>query len=922
MPSHPLITIARPLATAIVALGLGLQAPLAADSARSNQYLEDALDRLQQSDPLAALIQLRNALKEDPDNIRAQRLLGELYLNQGRYVDAEKALRRAHDAEPSAQGALQLARALLGVGQAEEALDLLRNAGEVKDEALSTDLALAEAQALLGLRRADEARALVAPIVAANPLNAQAGLLDAQISLQEGDDDSAKGRIARTLEVDDSSLQAWLLKAQISTSEGRYGDALAELQKADELAPGTPQIKVMRAEALIRQAKFDEAEQELQAVFAIAPDDVAANFLLATIQSGRGQLREADATLRKIADRAREVNEVVLLSGVVKLGIGQAAQAEALLEQYLANVPNNLPVRRMLAGLQLQEDSPRAAADTLAPVVGPESTDLISLQLMSTAEIRMGEVEAARATLNRIAQLGQQPSAQQAGTLLAVLDENNPAIQDADARLEIARILDMVRNGQGEAALAAGEKLAADYPKIPAAINVFGMTQLVNGASGLNAARDLFEQAIALDPSYLDAHRNLDRLDVRDARWSVLEERLRKRIEQDLDAEGSTITLARLLLSRERKSDALDVLRQQATKAPDSAMLRQVLLQLAVQGGDAKEAGRLAGELMAIGDRGQALGYSAAGDYHFAQGDYDAAVDAYTKLSAAEPENTALMVFLAQAQYRAEKPEAARATLERIRAQQPANQVANNSLVDLDLLAGRHDAALAFTEKLKTVAPDQAARLKSKVLMAENKPEEALSTLARSLAGNPSPMIARELFLLRHQLGRQDEAIAGLRSWLATNPDDVGALDMLGDAYVERQELETALGYFERAHQLTLNDPVLLNDLSWVRYELGRPGAVDLARRAYQMRPLPAIGDTLGWILVKEGRVEEGLALLREAHQGLQDNPDIRYHLAYALERKGETEEALGLLEGLASWPNPFHEQDRALELLRKLKQS
>jgi Tfp pilus assembly protein PilF len=88
MPSHPLITIARPLATAIVALGLGLQAPLAADSARSNQYLEDALDRLQQSDPQAALIQLRNALKEDPDNIRAQRLLGELYFNQGRYVAA------------------------------------------------------------------------------------------------------------------------------------------------------------------------------------------------------------------------------------------------------------------------------------------------------------------------------------------------------------------------------------------------------------------------------------------------------------------------------------------------------------------------------------------------------------------------------------------------------------------------------------------------------------------------------------------------------------------------------------------------------------------------------------------------------------------------------------------------------------------
>ena len=32
----------------------------------------------------------------------------------------------------------------------------------------------------------------------------------------------------------------------------------------------------------------------------------------------------------------------------------------------------------------------------------------------------------------------------------------------------------------------------------------------------------------------------------------------------------------------------------------------------------------------------------------------------------------------------------------------------------------------------------------------------------------------------------------------------------------------------------------------------------------------PAISDTLGWILVQKGETEDGLRLLREAHQGLQ----------------------------------------------------
>ncbi|MGI9488185.1 MAG: tetratricopeptide repeat protein, partial [Geminicoccaceae bacterium] len=144
----------------------------------------------------------------------------------------------------------------------------------------------------------------------------------------------------------------------------------------------------------------------------------------------------------------------------------------------------------------------------------------------------------------------------------------------------------------------------------------------------------------------------------------------------------------------------------------------------------------------------------------------------------------------------------------------------------------------------------------------------------------------------------------------------------LGDAHVARQELDAALPYFERAHQLTLNDPVLMNDLSWVRHELGRPGAEDLARRAYQISQNPAISDTLGWILVQKGETEDGLRLLREAHQGLQDNPDIRFHLAYALHDQGDAEGAKALLRELESWPQPFMERERALELLEQLKSS
>ena len=68
-------------------------------------------------------------------------------------------------------------------------------------------------------------------------------------------------------------------------------------------------------------------------------------------------------------------------------------------------------------------------------------------------------------------------------------------------------------------------------------------------------ARELFERAIDIDPTYFDAYKNIDRLDVRAARFNVLEDRLASRIAEGLDPEGSALQLARLQASRDRPDD-------------------------------------------------------------------------------------------------------------------------------------------------------------------------------------------------------------------------------------------------------------------------------------------------------------------------------------------------------------------------------
>ena len=73
---------------------------------------------------------------------------------------------------------------------------------------------------------------------------------------------------------------------------------------------------------------------------------------------------------------------------------------------------------------------------------------------------------------------------------------------------------------------------------------------------------------------------------------------------------------------------------------------------------------------------------------------------------------------------------------------------------------------------------------------------------------------------------------------------------------------------------------------------------------------------------MQKGETEDGIRLLREAHQGLQGNPDIRFHLAYALHDQGDVDGAKALLRDVENWPEPFMERESALELLEKLKSS
>ena len=91
----------------------------------SQEFLDNARQRLAQGDVRAAIIQLRNALQADPTNLDARQSLGQLYLQVGEAEAAEKELRRAHAGQPSDATEMLLGQALLVLNRPEEVLQVV-----------------------------------------------------------------------------------------------------------------------------------------------------------------------------------------------------------------------------------------------------------------------------------------------------------------------------------------------------------------------------------------------------------------------------------------------------------------------------------------------------------------------------------------------------------------------------------------------------------------------------------------------------------------------------------------------------------------------------------------------------------------------------------------------------------------------------
>ena len=145
-----------------------------------------------------------------------------------------------------------------------------------------------------------------------------------------------------------------------------------------------------------------------------------------------------------------------------------------------------------------------------------------------------------------------------------------------------------------------------------------------------------------------------------------------------------------------------------------------------------------------------------------------------------------------------------------------------------------------------------------------------------------------------------DLAIGEYQKALNLQPTLAPLCTKIGNLYLRGGNLETAREYFQKALDADPGYAVAMANIAWVDAleDKNLNVALGMAQKAKALMPdLPAITDTLAWIMYLRGDYADAMPLLQECIQKSPDAAEFRYHLGMTLLANGQREQGKQELE-------------------------
>ncbi|HEX4614859.1 MAG TPA: XrtA/PEP-CTERM system TPR-repeat protein PrsT [Stellaceae bacterium] len=771
----------------------------------------------------AAEIELRNAIREAPQDPVLHARLAEVYLQLGDSAAAEREARAALERKGEEADYISvLMDALLRQEKFADLLDLVKPGDRTPalESKVRTGLGTAEA----GLRDREKAEDLLREAVNLDPTAARPKIQLARLLTGTKPEEAGKF-IDEAIAANPRSAEALQVKGEMLRSRGDQDGAVRLFDEALKIDPKNLLAHLSRANVNITLGKYKAADEDLDPILKAAPNNFMANYLRGLELAKKQDYAAADRIFDRISPAFSVFWAGYYLQGATKLALGQFAQAEGILAKYLSRVPDDLKAARLIAGAALQQRSPSRAIEYLKPIVDKVPADAATLTLLGNAYMAEGKPDLALQQFEKA----------------AALDPDNPAIK---TRVGISEI-DI---GQGQQGLSTLEQVFATEAGAPVAGPTLVLSELrakrldkaAEVANSLvkrdaknplyftllgivrvsqhdfSAAENSFRAALEINPEFPAATRDLAQLYVATGRIDDAKKAYTDLLAKKADDVTALLGLSDIYISEKKWPEATDAINRARSAAKNDPSPGLKLVGLYESRQDWKSAKSVAAEL-ASQFPGDVNVLEAQGRAQRGAGDMDGAVSSYKRAHELAPNSIPILSrylsLLNENKYFVE----ARGVLQDAIARDPRNVSLKADLIRIEGQINGVDAAVGKAQALAKDDPDSNVYdlVATELYEKAGRTPDAIAMLDKAVAARPSDDgLINNLAQLYQRAGNPGKAEGVLVSRLKADPKDATIKAALASLYLTTGQIADARKIFIELSSQRPNDAVPLLGLA------------------------------------------------------------------------------------------------------------
>ena len=880
----------------------------------SEEYITKGQQYAANKDWKSAIIELKNAVKQSPKDVKARTVLAKIYLNAYNVnaalkelnkavqlgkdknqllvefaeayqlsgqndkiiteIDPEKATKKSQKAELYAVRA----KAFMQLSQPQKARDALNKAAALDKQ--DTQVRLAWAQYEKSKGNGAEQKKWLKPLLTAQPPSADAWSEMAELEQKAGNFDQAEKDFSKAIELRKVVYLDYIKRAFLRISQKQYDKAREDIATLKKSGYKWPMID--HAEGLIayQNKQYDQAQAKFEKVLSRYPGYSPSQLFLGLTHFAKANYQSAASNLEQYLADHPNVAQAQIAYSISLLKTGKPALAVKTLEQLNRKAPNNDKVMSLLGSAYLANKQKQQGISMLQKVVALKPKDAVAHLQLGAALVssrNSQERKKGKQELQKTLQLN--AGLDKARMLLFKVDM---AEKKFDAARNVAqKIADQKKNSVGDNLVALTylaqkkiqqaikqlESTLERYPFDPLTSN--NLARIYISENKLDQARQLYLSVLNKKPNDITSLTQMALLSAKANKPDEVIDWLKKSADLNPEKLSPKLLLASQYLRQGKSARAIDVLQ---ALTPEQKARPVVMLLLAKAKIGIKE--------------------------------YQHAISALKGLIAKQPDSSSAHFLLAQAYGQTNNAEKMREELKQTLRIRPDHLAANLALARLDLFEKKIDAFKKRISGLMEIYPDNAeVQFMNAKIVSENKDyKDAIKTLSSIMKKSPNSAVTIDLARNYWKTGDRAAAISSLELWVQNNKNDRNALALLAQFYLAENRDSDAMKTYQTLDSLIPDNAVILNNMAWLMLSTDARQGIKYAQRALKLSPdNPFILDTLAMLQLKNGEPAQALDTAGKAAKAKPNLVDIQIDYARALKANQRTDEARNLLNNLLS---------------------